>query len=337
MNRGELLLDAVVAPQDIKYPTDLDLLNAGREHTEKLIDQLWEPGGGRRKPRTYRKLARKSYLETALKRRKSKKVLRKAIRKQLGYIARNLKTINQLLDKRGERALPFSRRDLKKYWVVQEVYRQQKQMYDTNMRTIPDRIVSISQPHVRPIVRGKAGKEVEFGAKLSVSLVKGYAYMDHLSWDAFNEGGDLMGQVEAYYERFGFYPESVHGDKIYGTRGNRRYLKERGIRFSGKPLGRPPKLSKEQKRELKKELGIRNRIEGKFGEGKRKYDLDLVKARTPSTSESWIASVFFVMNLAHWLRVSFFVPFIQTVLKRLNSAIRYFEDHSDKKIAYSLT
>ena len=205
------MLDAVVTPQDIKYPTDLDLLNKAREHTERLIDQLWKPGEGRRKTRTYRKLARKSYLETALKRRKGKKVLRKAIRKQIGYIARNIKTINQILDERGDDSLPFSRRDLKRYWVVQEVYRQQKQMYDTRTHTIPDRIVSISQPHVRPIVRGKAGKEVEFGAKLSVSLVKGYAYMDHLSWDAFNEGGDLMGQVEAYHDRFGVYPVYVAG------------------------------------------------------------------------------------------------------------------------------
>ena len=194
-NHGQLLIDAVVAPQDIKFPTDLDLLNEAREHTERLIDQLWKPGEGKRKPRTYRKLARKNYLETALKRRKGKKVLRKAIRKQLGYIARNIKTINQLLDEMGDIPLPFSRRDLKGYWVVQEVYRQQKQMYHTRTHTIPNRIVSISQPHVRPIVRGKEGKEVEFGSKLSVSLVDGYAFMDHRSWDAFNEGGDLMGQV----------------------------------------------------------------------------------------------------------------------------------------------
>ena len=206
-------------------------------------------------------------------------------------------------------------------------------MYDTRTHTIENRIVSISQPHVRPIVRGKAGKEVEFGAKLSVSLVDGYAFMDHLSWDAFNEGGDLIGQVEAYHKRFGFYPESVHGDKIYGTRANRRYLKERGIRFSGKPLGRPRKLSKEQKREMKRGVGIRNRIEGKFGEGKRKYDLDLVKARDLRTSESWIASVFFVMNLAHWLRFHFFVSIIQAVLRELHSHFPWFDDPVNKQIA----
>jgi len=86
-------------------------------------------------------------------------------------------------------------------------------------------------------------------------------------------------------------------------------LKDKGIRFSGKPLGRPPKLSKEEKRLIRMEARLRSRIEGKFGEGKRKYALDLVKAKTRYTSESWIAAVFFVMNLAHWMRLDFFVFF----------------------------
>lgn len=336
-NQGQLLLDAVVAPQDIKFPTDLDLLNEAREHTEELIDQLWHPEKGKRKPRTHRQIARKNYLKTSMKRRKSKKELRKSIRKQLSYLTRNFKIINQLLDEGSGVSLPFSNRDLKKYWVDQEVYSQQKQMYDTKTHTIPDRIVSLSQPHVRPIVRGKAGKEVEFGAKLSVSLVEGYVYLDHLSWDAFNESVDLIDQVENYKERFGFYPASVHADKIYGTQANRQYLKERGIRYSGKPLGRPPKLSKEEKRELKKGLAIRNRIEGKFGEGKRKYDLDLVKSKTTKTSESWIACIFFVMNLAHWLRVDFFVSIFVTVFKKLISIILYFKERFYKKVGYKFT
>lgn len=333
-NQGQLLLDAVVAPQEIKFPTDLDLLNEAREHTENLIDQLWQPDKGKRKPRTHRQLARKSYLKTVLKRRKSKKELRKAIRKQLGCVTRNFTIIHQLLDDRDEVSLPFSNRDLKKYWVVQEVYRQQKQMYNTTCHTVADRIVSLSQPHIRPIVRGKAGRDVEFGAKLSVSLVGGYSYLDHLSWDAFNESGDLMDQVENYKRRFGFYPASVHADKIFGTRSNRNYLKDRGIQFSGKPLGRPRNFSKDEKRELKKGLSVRNRIEGKFGEGKRKYDLDLVKTKTPQTSESWIACVFFVMNLAHWQRVDFFVPVFSLVLKWFTTYIQYFKEQLLRKFRF---
>jgi IS5 family transposase len=315
-NRGALIVDASVAPQDIKYPTDLDLLNDCREQTEAMIDELYQPASGQRKPRTYRVTGRKDYLATARKKKKSAKELRKAIRKQLNYVKRNLKTINHLLDSGSQR---LSGRLMRRYWVVQEVYRQQQAMFDQRSHQIADRIVSVSQPHVRPIVRGKSGKDVEFGAKLSVSLVNGYAYLDRISWDAYHEGGDLIPQVENYRQRYGVYPEVVLADQIYGSRENRAYLKDKGIRFSGKPLGRPPQLSKEEKRLIRMEARLRSRIEGKFGEGKRKYDLDLVKAKTLYTSESWIAAVFFVMNLAHWLRADFFVLFFKRLISEIFS------------------
>jgi len=308
--KGTLILDASVAPQDIKFPTDLDLLNDAREHTERIIDELWEPGDGKRKPRTYRNIARKEYLSVAKQKKKSAKVLRAAIRKQFSYNRRNIKTIKKMLNPEIGKPVPLSHRDLKIFWIVQEIYRQQKEMYDRKVHSVSDRIVNIAQPYVRPMVRGKSKNKTEFGAKISASLVDGYAYLDHLSWDAFNEGTYLIGQVERYRDRFGFYPALVGGDNIYGTRENRRYLKKLGIEFSGKALGRPPKLTEEEARlarkKRKSQAGLRNGIEGKFGEGKRKYDLDLVKTKTMSTSESWIAAVFFVMNLARWQRMCSF-------------------------------
>jgi len=105
--------------------------------------------------------------------------------------------------------------------VVAEVYRQQQWMYDNKTQTIQDRIVSLSQPHIRPIVRGKAGTPVEFGAKLSVSLRDGYVFLDRIDWNNFNESGDLKAQVQAFTEYTGVYPESVHVDRVYRTRENR--------------------------------------------------------------------------------------------------------------------
>lgn len=132
------------------------------------------------------------------------------------------------------------------------VYEQQKHMYDNRLRSHPHRIVSISQPHVRPIVRGKAGKAVEFGAKLSASLNNnGLAHVDEVRWEAFNESADLPGQVEAFKKRHGYYPAVVLADGIYGTRENRRYCKEKGIRFGGKPLGRPRKETDANREELR--------------------------------------------------------------------------------------
>lgn len=323
---GMLLLDASVAPADIKYPTDLDLLNKSREHSERIIDGLWQqlktPGAA--KPRTYRRLARKDYLNMAKKRKKKPKELRKSIRKQLNYLNRNLNTINMLLDQLQSDRWPLDFYELRLFWIIQEVYRQQKQMFAERTHKISDRIVSVSQPHVRPIVRGKAGKNVEFGAKISASVVDGYAFLDRLSWDAYHEASDLPDQVEGYKRRFGFYPKVVITDGLYRTRKNLIWLSQRNIRLSGKPLGRPPKETPENTLQLKaerkrrqKENGIRSRVEGKFGEGKRGYDLNLVKAKLPETSESWIATIFFVMNIADLLRYYLFVPIRACLRNRL--------------------
>ena len=176
-------------------------------------------------------------------------------------------------------------------------------MYENQSNRIDDRIVSITQPHIRPIVRGKAGKPVEFGAKISVSCFERYVFLDHLSWDNFNESGDLKTQVEAYKNFTGYYPSSVHVDRIYRTRKNRAWCKERGIRISGPPLGRPPKnVSKEIKKQTQDDERFRNAIEGKFGQAKRRYSLNRIMAKLSETAETSIAITFLVVNLSTLLR-----------------------------------
>ena len=176
---------------------------------------------------------------------------------------------------------------------------------------VDDRIVSISQPYLRPIIRGKQGKAVEFGAKISVSLTdKGLAHVDKLHWDAQHEGHDLEAQVEAYKKRYGYYPEVVIADTLYGSRDNRSYLERKHIRFSGKPLGRPPKSTPENKDEInrlkaqrRQEYRERIPIEGKFGQGKYGYRLNNIRAKRADTSVAWINSIFLVMNLLILVRV----------------------------------
>jgi transposase, IS5 family len=306
LNRGKLILDATCAPADISYPTDLELLNQARKQTEKIIDLLYEQVKIKldKKPRTYREIARKDYLGVAKKRRVFQRDRRIAIKKQLQYIKRNFSHIDQLIIA-GASLEPLSKRQYKMLLVVGEVYRQQLWMYENKKQSIDDRIVSLSQPHIRPIVRGKAGKSVEFGAKLSASYFNGYVFLDHISWDNFNESGDLKMQVEAFKNHTGCYPESVHVDKIYRTRENRAWCKERGIRISGVPLGRPPKtVSKEQNKQAQDSEKIRNCIEGKFGQAKRRFSLSRVMAKLSHTSLTTIAITFLVMNLStHLLRL----------------------------------
>lgn len=333
-NKGHLILDASVAPADIKYPTDLDLLNKARLKSESLIDQLYVPEADKVKPRSYRRKARQAYLAVVHKRKKSKKLLRKAIGQQLRYLRRNIKTIESLLDEKDVRRFPLDFKYQRLYWIIQELYRQQNQMYHQKSHQIDHRIVSISQPHVRPIVRGKAGRDVEFGAKLSLSLIDGYSYLDHISWDAYNESTFLTEQIDSYYLRFGYYPQWVSADKIYGSRENRRYMKSLGINYSGQALGRPKMLTADQKKIIRKRKKInrqRSTVEGKFGEAKRRYDLGCVKAKLPETSESWIAAVIFSMNIARYLREIFlsFIIWIKKCSKMLlfelfgNSQLNY--------------
>ena len=305
-HEGKLILDATVAPQAIRYPTDLSLLNEARELTEKIIDTLYPHTALSKKPRTYRKKARSAYLSIVKRKRPGAKLMRRGIKQQLQYLRRNLGHIARLMDifPSGQQ-LPLPHWLMRRYWVIQHLYTQQWEMYQNRSRRCDDRIVSISQPYVRPIVRGKVDKPVEFGAKLSVSLTQdGIARVDALRWDAFHEGHDLPEQVEAYRKHHHAYPEVVIADTIYGSRENRRYLKERGIRFAGKPLGRPKKVTEENKEELKRQKAQRREeylqripIEGKFGQGKNGYRLNYIRAKRADTAAAWINSIFLVMNL----------------------------------------
>lgn len=308
-NRGKLIADATCAPADIRYPTDVSLLNEAREKTDEIIDVLHEPLIGKRaRPRTYRVKARRRFVAFAKKKQPGRKGVRRAQREQLGFLRRNLKTIDQLLDHPDALSLfDLSRRMYKNLLACRDVYRQQLDMYENNSRRVNDRIVSISQPHVRPIKRGKAGRKTEFGAKLSLSVVDGFSFVDRLSWDNYNESLDLVGQIETYHRRFGFYPESVHVDQIYRTRANRAFCKQRGIRISGPPLGRPSQnVSKEDKKQAAADEAIRNHVEGKFGQGKRRFGLGRIMAKLANTSAAQISLTFLVMNLELVLKRFFF-------------------------------
>ena len=320
-NKGKLILDATCAPGDIKYPTDLDIVNQGRKATEQIIDTLYKSIKGKlkRKPRTYRNIARKEYLRIVKNRRSTKKEGRESIRKQLKYIERNLISIEKLILE-GATLDRLNKRQRNLLESVKKVHEQQLQMWEKETKSVPQRIVSITQPHIRPIVRGKAGKPTEFGAKLSISYIDSYIYLDRISWENFNESGDLQGQVEKFKQTYGYYPSSVHADRIYRSKANKDWCKERGIRLSGIGLGRPPKnISEEEKRHTRRDEAFRNRIEGKFGQAKsgcdpapsngarerapsRKFSLDLVKTKLKETSETAIAITFLVVNLSQLLR-----------------------------------
>ena len=318
-NRGKLIMDATVAPADIKYPTDIDLLNKSREHLETAVDILWKevPHKGHKLPYSPKK-ARKSYLSLAKSKKWTEAKCRTAIGDQLRCIQQATKRLEELevLVPDYEKRFPaWLHRRLE---VIPLVYAQQKGMYDNHTHTCEDRIVSLEQPHVRPIQRGKRPNPTEFGQKLHLSVVDGFTYLEQTCWSNFNEGCDLAAVVADYYRKFGCYPEAVLADKIYQTRANRAFCKEKGIRLTGPALGRPKagEADRKQKRQMYKDACDRHAVEGRNGNAKRRFGLDLIAAKLDETAKTEAALILTAMNAAHrlarWL-LRFFAdnPFLQ--------------------------
>ncbi len=179
-------------------------------------------------------------------------------------------------------------------------------MYDNRVHSVPDRIVSISQPYIRPIVRGKAKAPVEFGAKLDLSIdEKGIARLERLSFDAYNESDVLITAVENYKSRIGHYPERVLVDQIYRNRSNRAFCTEHGIRISGPALGRPKKDDKADKKQEYIDNTDRIEVERAFSLAKRKYGLGLLTTKLDTTTRSAIALSIIAMNVNRLTVVSF--------------------------------
>ena len=294
-NQGKLVLDATCAPADIRYPSDLSLLNEARENTEEMIEELWEHGSRQgHKTRYHRRGARSQYLHIAKQKKPKTKKVRYAIGQQLGYVTGNIEIIGNLLLETGPEVLQDKR--LIRLMTICELVRQQREMLRNQNHSVPERIVSLRQPHIRPIVRGKTGNRYEFGQKISFSVVGGYTFIERQSFDNFNEGVTLVESVERYKRVHGCYPEVVQADQLYRNRDNLAYCKARGIRLSGPRLGRPGKDTKCNKEIEYRDRCERNIIEGRIGIAKRRFGLDLILAYLPETAFTEAAFQVLCMN-----------------------------------------
>ena len=306
-NSGTMILDATCAPQQIAYPQDINLLNEARVNLENIIDAVCYEYNYRR-PRMYRDNARKDYLSLAKCRKRTTKKIRQAIKKQLQYVRRDLGYIELLLEKDD---VELTEKQLRRIRVINELFEQQEYMYRNRVHSVEDRIVSISQPYIRPIVRGKAKTPTEFGAKLDMSIdERGMARVERLSFDAYNEVSVLVGAVERYRERTGHYPQRVLVDKIYRSRQNRQYCKEHKIRISGPALGRPRQMSVEEKEQAYRDNVDRIEVERRFSLAKRRFGLGLIRTRLDATTRSSIMLSVIAMNVAALTGNIFFLPLL---------------------------
>ena len=293
-NEGTLILDATCAPVNIRYPQDVSLLNEAREKLETIIYRFCK-SYGLLLPRRYSKRARKDYLAFAKSKKHTAKKIRKAMHRQLSYVKRDIGYLDEFMadgyaPQQGEISLLLT---------IFKLYEQQQYMYDNKVHSVENRIVSISQPWIRPIVRGKSNAAVEFGAKLDISIDSdGYARIEKISFDAYNESASLKEAVERFQKRTGHYPERILADQIYRTRENRSFCKENGIRLSGPKLGHPNLVTNKTDKKLEYQDNTdRIAVEREISTEKRCYGLGSIVTKLEETQLTSIALSVFVANL----------------------------------------
>jgi hypothetical protein len=293
-NPATLILDATCSPDEIRPPHDSTLLEEARLATEEAIDALHRqfPAEGHR-PRTYRRVLRKAYLSFSRARKRPAGAAHDLCGKLLGALRRNLAFIDAFLAKGGT----LDERTLARLDTIRQVYAQQLEMHRTGHRSVPRRIVSLSKPWLRPIVRGKVRTPVEFGPKYEVSIdEKGHARLEKLQFEAYNECHTLQTAAQRYHDRCGHWPKRILADQIYRTHDNRTWCEARGIHLSGRPPSRTPP-TRAERLAGRQEDAERNEVERLFSRAKRTCGAGLLQLRLEPTTLAAVALSILVSNL----------------------------------------
>ncbi|SRR5258708_7435331 len=276
--------DATVYESYIEYPTDAKLL-------WKSCCDIYQMIKNKRKElklrhtRINHEKRKTQYLSFAKRRKKSRRQSKKICKLLLKYLVRLMEQLDDLLKKHTE---VLSGSQYHRLTTITKLKEQQWQLHFGKQATVPDRIVSLHKPYVRPIVRGKEVKPVEFGAKVNMLLVDGISFIEHLSYNNFNEGTRLQSTIHLQERYFGACHQ-MGADAIYGTNDNRTYCTKNNIATSFVPKGNEGKL-KEQKSQMRSILGkIRSTVlEGSFGNEKNHYQMNKIKAKTEGNEKVWI-------------------------------------------------
>ena len=291
--------DATCYESEMRYPTDPKLLWEGIEKSYTIMCEFSSRLKLHR-PRTKYLDVQKANLTYRKQRRRTKSQTRKMTRRLLDLLGKILKEIRRMERENNGADKSLTIREKGDLDIITKMYRQQKNHFQSKdcRESIKDRIVSISKPYVRPIVRGKEVKSVEFGAKVNNILVDGISFIEKLSFNAFNEGTRLVHCLKMHKRLFGVEAKKVGGDTGYAGTENRDYCKANGIQTSFVKRGRPFSEEKKEKDDVRQELArVRaTAMEGSFGTQKEHYDLKRVKARTKQTE---ILYIFFGIHTAN--------------------------------------
>lgn len=278
------LMDATCNESHLRYPSDVKLL---WECITKMYGLLQQKRARLklRGSRSNYKRHKERYLSFQKSRKKSKRKEKKLRKQLLKYLLRLRQGLDELQQKH---LFGLRRKEQQLLSLISKVYRQQHELLYGKASKIPHRIVSLFKPYVRPIVRGKETKAVEFGAKVHKVQVSGLSFIEHLSYENFNEGSRLK-QAVAFHQKYFGKLFQLGADAIYATNENRRYCHKLGIATSFVAKGHQGKQA-EQKKAMRSALSIirGTMLEGSFGNEKNHYLLNKIKARTQATEICWI-------------------------------------------------
>lgn len=293
-----MLTDATCYESQLRYPTNVKLLWESVDWNYHQLELLCK-SLRIRMPRSKYLEQKEKYYNYQRKRRKPQKDTTKRTRSLLYLLSK----LNGLLDDCEDRyqdRIQLPDKYYQKRKIIRKVYQQQKQMFESG-KSITDRIVSISKSYIRPIVRGKEIKKVEFGAKVNMIQVDGINFIEHLSFDPFHEGNRLISSIWLSRQLFG-KTTHISADRIYATNRNRKYCTSNGITNNFARKGRAGKYEHHRKaisKELNKERA--SRMEGSFGTEKEHYSLGKIKAKTQANEILWI---FFGVHTANAVRIA---------------------------------
>ena len=247
--------DATVYESYIEYPTDARLLWKSCCDVLEMI-KISRKKGKLRITRINHEKRKTKYLSFAKRRKKSKRLSSKTCKWLLKYLQRLIEQLGIVLQKH---TVGLSASQAHRLRVINKLKEQQWQLHFGKQAKVPDRIVSLHKPYVRAIIRGKEVKPVEFGAKVNMLQVAGISFIEHLSYDNFNEGTRLQSTIHLQQRYFGACHQ-IGADAIYATNANRKYCTENKIATSFVAKGNEGKI-KEQKSQMRSILGkVRNTV-----------------------------------------------------------------------------
>ena len=123
-----------------------------------------------RRPRSKFDEQKQKYLNYQRSRKKTHKKGMRRVKSLLYLLEKLLKQLADLEAQAIDNQYSFPLRYYKRTDTIRKILLQQQEMYETG-KTVPDRIVSIAKDYIRPIVRGKETKQVEFGPKVNMVQV----------------------------------------------------------------------------------------------------------------------------------------------------------------------